>query len=790
MSNTIKVRLSSEGVKFTAGTEPAISDFKDFEHRVRTTIEARKQLADRLEQARKQHYTTRDILHRKTGGVFSRMLANRDEVERLKSDEKKLADTVTGLEQETTASRLMLSIEFDEPLTAQYSSVTEAFVKIAASAKIWDQTSSTANLDTRSSAAQTVERVEVKVDVKPVPLFESTHAPFHFQNANGEDIFIYPGWVVTMNKAGSIQLSDLTRLGIAFHQQRFIEERENMVPHDAQIVDRTWAKVNKDGSRDLRFAGNYQKPVVLYGQLTLTPDGGSTETFQFSNSAAAADFASGLKTLIQHLRGSSVAGGLGTNPSFLATINADYYNLIQAEGTSLILLAGELIKEEKLLSALRAVPEHAAKTIDELTGVVRLLVAADVAKCFSHLDAAYSEDSKETMAVRYLLACSIGRTFRYPADLAQLYTEPMKSALATLHRTFMKPKSELTVGTVLSGENLHKYLAYLYRFISLVVKLDGHVTEGEEAMLKGIVNLSERMKEQSGESKTAPAGPAQPSPAPAATSSSSAEALEQALNELNELIGLEPVKKEIASLVNFIKVQQARIKAGLKPTPQSYHMVFTGNPGTGKTTVARLVSRIFRELEVLKKGHLIEVDRAGLVAPYVGQTAPKVNQAVDNALDGTLFIDEAYTLVQGGESDFGEEAIATLLKRMEDNRDRLLVMVAGYTGEMENFLEANPGLRSRFTRKVEFPDYAPEEMAAIFKSSCAKLEYRLSAEAEARLLALFTEQFAKRDKSFGNGRHVRNVFERTMERQANRLASVTDLSRDLLVTIEADDIPR
>ncbi len=789
MSNTINVRLSTEGVKFTAATETAISDFQSFEQWVQTSIEARKQLADRLEQTRKQHYATRDILHRKTGGVFSRMLANRDEVERLKADEKKLADTVTSLEQETVASKLVLSTEFDEPLSTQYSSVAEAFIKVAASAKIWDQTSSTANLDTRSAAANTVERAEVKVDVKPVPLFESTHTPFHFQNANGDDIFIYPGWVVTMNKAGNIQLSDLMRLGISFHQQRFIEEHENTVPRDAQIVDRTWAKVNKDGSRDLRFAGNYQKPIVLYGQLTLTPEGGSAETFQFSNSAAAADFAKGLKTLIQYLKASPTAG-TGTSPSFLATINADYYNLIQAEGTSLILLADELIKEEKLLLALRAVPEHAAKSIDELKGVVRLLVAADVAKCFSHLDAAYAEDSKETMAVRYLLACSIGRTFRYSTDLAQLYTEPLKSALAGLHRTFMKPKSELTVGTVLSGQNLHKYLAYLYRFVSLVVKLDGQVTEGEEAMLKGIVNLSERMKGQSGESKPAPIEPAQPGATPSATSSPSPEALEQALNELNDLIGLDPVKKEIASLVNFIKVQQARIKAGLKPTPQSYHMVFTGNPGTGKTTVARLVSRIFRELEVLKKGHLIEVDRAGLVAPYVGQTAPKVNQAVDNALDGTLFIDEAYTLVQGGESDFGEEAIATLLKRMEDNRDRLLVMVAGYTGEMENFLEANPGLRSRFTRKVEFPDYAPEDMVAMFKSSCNKLEYRLSPEAETRLLALFTEDFAKRDKSFGNGRHVRNIFERTMERQANRLASVTDLSRDLLVTIEADDIPQ
>lgn len=788
MPHTIIVWLESEGIRFLSDTEPAIPDFQSFEKRIRTAIAAREQLTERLEQARKKHHATRDIIHRKTGGVFSRMLANRSEVERLTSEEKKLADTVSSLEQEVAGSKLVLTVKFDKVLEDLYSATTEAFAKAAVSSKIWDRTSSTANLDTRSSAAHTIERVEVKIDIKPVPFFECSHAPFHFHNANGEDIFIYPGWVVTVDKSGAFRLTNLLRLGTSFHQQRFIEERENLVPRDAQIIDRTWAKVNKDGSRDLRFAGNYMQPVVLYGQLALTPDGGSAETYQFSNSGAAADFSSKLNALIQQLSGSATTSDAATSPGFLATINADYYNLIQAEGTSLTLLADDLVKEERLVSVLRAAPDNAKKSIDELKGVIRLLVAADVAKCFSHLDAAYDDESKETMAVRYLLACSIGRSFRYSSDLAQLYTEPLKSALAGLHRTFMEPKSNLTVGTVLSGDNLAKYSAYLYRFVSLVVKLDGKVTEAEEAMLKGIVDLSERIKKPN-ELKLTTSEPASTKLDSTAAATPSAESLEQALGELDELIGLEPVKKEVASLVNFLKVQQARVKAGLKPTPQSYHMVFTGNPGTGKTTVARLVSRIFKELEVLKKGHLIEVDRAGLVAPYVGQTAPKVNQAVDSALDGTLFIDEAYTLVQGREGDFGEEAVATLLKRMEDNRDRLLVMVAGYTGEMEEFLEANPGLRSRFTRKVEFPDYVPEDMLAMFKSSCKKLEYRLSEVAEKRLLTKLTEDFSRRDKSFGNGRHVRNIFERTMERQANRLASVTELSRELLITIEALDIP-
>jgi ATPase family associated with various cellular activities (AAA)/AAA lid domain len=783
----ITIRLSREGVQFASEGEPLIPSFQLFVERVRSVSRAKEELSSRFTQSRAKHHTTRDILHKKTGGVFSRMLANRNEVERLMAEEKRLDDEVLQVGRELAAARVVLKIEMDDQATEQYKALANAFAAASGSVKIWDQISVTVNQDSRSSASQKIQRTEVRLDVESSDLFECNIAPFHFVNANGDDIYIYPAWVVTKGKSALYQLTDLRTLGISFRQQRFIEERENVVPRDTQVVDRTWAKVNKDGSRDLRFAGNYQMPIVLYGELTLTPEAQQSEGFQFSNADAAAAFANNLKSFQRLLNGAPVAGG-SASPDFLKSINSEYFELIQSEGTNLLLLADELAREERLVATLRAIPDHANKSIDELTSEVGLLIAFDVARCFSHIEAAYAEDSKETMAVRYLLAISLGRTFRNSADLAQLYTEPLKSSIGGLHQSLMKPRSNLTIGAVLSSERLTKYLAYLYRFVSLVVKLDGKVTAAEEAMLKGIVDLGERTNKERADLKPISAEQVPANPVRSANSSTSA-ALDQALGELNELIGLAPVKEEITSLVNFLKVQQARVKAGLKPTPQSYHMVFTGNPGTGKTTVARLVSKIFKELEVLKKGHLIEVDRAGLVAPYVGQTAPKVNQAVDSALDGTLFIDEAYTLVKGGENDFGQEAIATLLKRMEDNRDRLLVMVAGYTGEMEEFLEGNPGLRSRFTRKVEFPDYGPEDMVAMFKSSCKKLEYGMSEAAEKRLLALFTEDFAKRDKSFGNGRHVRNVFERTMERQANRLASVTDLSRDLLVTIEAADIP-
>lgn len=258
--------------------------------------------------------------------------------------------------------------------------------------------------------------------------------------------------------------------------------------------------------------------------------------------------------------------------------------------------------------------------------------------------------------------------------------------------------------------------------------------------------------------------------------------------ELDSLIGLASVKKEVQTLTNFIKIQQKREEQGLKSSSLSYHCVFTGNPGTGKTTVARIVAGIYKELGVLKKGHLVETDRAGLVAEYVGQTAVKTNKIIDSALDGVLFIDEAYSLVDGGENDFGKEAIATLLKRMEDNRDRLVVILAGYTADMKRFIDSNPGLQSRFNRYIEFPDYTAEELMQIFEANMRKYDYHFGEGAKEVLQQYLETAVANKDANFGNGRFVRNVFEKTLERQANRLALENNLSTERLSAIEKDDI--
>nr|WP_277875234.1 AAA family ATPase [Alkalinema sp. FACHB-956] len=252
------------------------------------------------------------------------------------------------------------------------------------------------------------------------------------------------------------------------------------------------------------------------------------------------------------------------------------------------------------------------------------------------------------------------------------------------------------------------------------------------------------------------------------------------------------VKEEVKTLTNFLRVQQVRSQRGLAKTPVSLHAVFCGPPGTGKTTVARLMGKIYKDLGFLSKGHLVETDRSGLVAGYVGQTAQNVDELVTQALDGVLFIDEAYTLKPPGDGrDFGQEAIDTLLKRMEDHRDRLVVVVAGYQAEMQSFIESNPGLKSRFNRYFYFNDYRPEELLEIFLKLAEKSHFTLTPPAQQATLQVLHHVYESRDKTFGNARMVRNLFEKIVERQANRLATVSqyDLTDSLLTTLQPEDIP-
>ena len=273
------------------------------------------------------------------------------------------------------------------------------------------------------------------------------------------------------------------------------------------------------------------------------------------------------------------------------------------------------------------------------------------------------------------------------------------------------------------------------------------------------------------------------------TKLSADDALKEGIEELKALVGVDSVKTEVGRLTNFLKIRQQRIDQGMKVPTQSLHFVFTGNPGTGKTTVARIVAKILFGFGILKTPRLVEADRATLVGGYVGQTAIKTNEVIAKATDGVLFIDEAYTLAKTGGEDFGQEAIDTLLKKMEDLRDRLVVIVAGYPAEMGKFIQSNPGLQSRFTRYIEFDDYHVADLCQIFDNMCNANGYSLTQDARANLAIILNRAFVERQHGFGNARFVRNAYEKTLGNHSDRLAALDTVTRKELATIESVDLP-
>lgn len=441
---------------------------------------------------------------------------------------------------------------------------------------------------------------------------------------------------------------------------------------------------------------------------------------------------------------------------------------------------------------------------DEAGGIeakYRITFLADLIKCYEQLGHdATNLLTKEGLPMFLVESHTISPTLTYSYTLIQL--NATKSVVESIAKVNITAKNVLLKGqkedffylkevfkACKNNDLSIRYFSLLYRLFSVIAKADNKITPYESRWLEKLMSYTKTSDDYGLDAFEKLANkPVERSQD--GTLNSQSERLANPIDELNSLIGLKDVKQEVSAMADFVKIQQIRKRKGMKPVRMSYHCVFTGNPGTGKTTVARILAAIYGYFGILKKGHLVETDRSGLVAEYIGQTAVKTNKIIDSALDGVLFIDEAYSLVQGGGNDYGHEAISTLLKRMEDDRDRLIVVLAGYPDDMKRFIDSNPGLQSRFNRYIHFADYTADELHQIFMLNVEKNQYTLDEAGKTLLTEILNFAVEHKGKNFGNGRYVRNLFEKTIQNQAIRLSSKPDITAEELSQLRAEDLPK
>lgn len=671
-----------------------------------------------------------------------------------------------------------VQIDVDAPLTDEekeaYGKVCDAFEEAMHSAYTWFVAPSNYGSPMEPHAQTTGKRRRASAYVG---VFDYLKSDFDVPvlDAGDTQYYIYPKFVIKASNVCEFEVYPLTPSAITASIVKYAEAEVN--PLDAHSTEEAWQYANGDGSPDKRHTNNKLVPVYQYGCINF--DLGNTPSrFMFSDGEASERFAEALAFYVGKPNASS------SSEEEMASSNAKgtFYSAMEKAATNLYLHVKSMNGMEDVVEAMNK--QHCLAVADDLPFTVnhRLALAAfaDAWKCYKGLGHQIDYSKPEIIGLSIFCAELGSEDALSVVSSEQL----MRSQGIAATKGFIKvmedsfdtnfPDDKFFVIEILRDNGIdedvvNKYAVLLYRFASILAKADGNVDEKETAWLANMVKFTEsadKGRETAREAKDAPA-----------------------LQQLDKLIGLESVKEEVNKLTNFIKVQNLRKQKGMNAITISYHCVFTGNPGTGKTTVARIVAQIYRELGILKKGQLVETDRSGLVAEYVGQTAVKTNKIIDSALDGVLFIDEAYSLVQGGGNDYGKEAIATLLKRMEDDRDRLIVILAGYDNEMKLFIDSNPGLQSRFNRYIHFSDYNAEELMAIFKLNLKKFDYELTNDAEQKISHLFSYAVSHKDQNFGNGRYARNVLEKTLENQATRLASVSEITEQMLRTIEENDIP-
>lgn len=667
-----------------------------------------------------------------------------------------------------TSESLILGSDLDENEIALYKNFVTAFERLCNCDKKWLVISEEKSIERKSSAS-------ISVDRRP--------AIFKFQAFNhvyvkGFDkipmfcdltccYYIYPHFLIKSINPINFVIIPLDYIDIYYNCQRFIESsNEDTWPSDGKVVDYTYQFVNKDGAPDMRYSFNKQVPIYQYGEINFHS---LSLKYQISKEIAAELFVpqyhnlrNGIKPLmIDH----EPLGVIGTDLS-LKPINIRD-----------VLLNPKKFKFDNLDPLFCEAARVVVKTMEGSTSLIQRNFAIGynrAGKIMDQLEKCGVVSSPRGSAPRKVLIydeATLENLFkRIESESKRDFNKEKENSIIS---EYTRPDTQIIK---LHVDNNDKYDHHPQKLVEInhLSSKDKSINNENKSSLKPVIpnvdqinQKSENQDDNVKDNVITKIGP---------------------IEELNNLIGLSNVKAEISSLSNLVKIQQVRKNRGMPVSNVSYHCVFTGNPGTGKTTVARIVAKIYKDLGVLNKGHLVETDRSGLVGEYVGQTAPKTNAIIDSALDGVLFVDEAYSLVQGGQSDYGKEAISTLLKRMEDDRERLIVILAGYSKEMEEFINSNSGLQSRFNRYIDFPDYTTKELLQIFDYMSKKNDYHLSPEASSKIVSVISDAVNHKDEKFGNARFVRNLFEKIITQQANRISIESKITNKMLATIEEIDI--
>lgn len=633
------------------------------------------------------------------------------------------------------------------------------------------------NLKNNAGASTSVKRAEIFVKQNIFP-FVDVECNINIPGIVVNDIIycFYPDALVKVI-GHDIEIINYDKIKILSSTSRFIENEKKSDSLD--IKGYTYQFVNKDGSADRRYTNNPEYPICLYSNYEVIFQNSTLFKIMCSNSMIC-KFDPSIE--IEELKNKNIMSN-----------NQEYYDLIDELKYQLKIINDDLNKSDELKDFLT---QHSDEnSLESFDTILQYCLLFDISKTYNILFEKFGENRMHKLALVVLSASIMGENSQFINELSydsllQMQNGDKLDAIIDNFSGFGKKNNPISISLnnkkeleifslpnvlrLSNSEFIDKYATFLYRLATVLAKSDNVINEAEEEVLKTIYkmlnpkNVITSNKDKIEKSKIL--------------------TIEESVKQLDNLIGLQHVKSEVTSLVNFVNFQKEREKHGLKQNDISYHCVFTGAPGTGKTTIARILASIFRSLEVIDKGHLIETDRSGMIAEYVGQTAVKVDKIVNESLGGVLFIDEAYSLSTGSSEDFGKEAIATLLKRMEDNRGNLIVIVAGYTDKMKDFIDMNPGLKSRFNRFIQFDDYSPTELVSIFKKMCEASDYILKTEVEIILKQEFTKIYETRDDSFGNGRFVRNMFEKTIENLSNRISKSKQITKELLTTIEKEDL--